>query len=118
MEDPDLAVLEFIPLDLAEIPVRKTIVLESVELELEFDYNTVGDFYTMLVRSVETDQILYTTKLVYGIESNHFAVEGFPYNLTILPVSIEDIVSDESVEIEFNKANFSRIRIAIGRIEE
>lgn len=113
-----MATLESIPFDLAEIPIRKTIVLESVELELEFDYNSVGDFFTMLVRSVDTDQVLYTTKLVYGIEANHFAVEGFPYNISILPVSIEDIVSDESVDIEFNKANFSRIRIAIGRIEE
>jgi hypothetical protein len=113
-----MATLESIPLELTEIPVRKTIVLESVELELEFDYNSVGDFYTMLVRSVENDEIIYSTKLVYGIEANHFAVEGFPYNITILPVAIEDIVSDESVDIEFNQANFARIKIAIGRIEE
>jgi hypothetical protein len=111
-----MAELEYIPLELNEIPTRKQITLDGTELELEFEYNEVGDFYTLLVRSIETGSTIYTTKLVYGVEANHFAVEGFPYNIKIIPASIDDLISTEIQEIPFNQANFSKIKLYIGRV--
>lgn len=110
-----MAELEYIPLELDEIPTRKQITLDGFELELEFEYNQIGDFYTLLVRSIETGETIYTTKLVYGVEANHFAVEGFPYNIKIIPASVDDLISDEIKEIPFNQANFSKIKLYLGR---
>lgn len=107
--------LEYIPLERNEIPSRKQINLDGFELELEFDYNEIGDFYTLLVRSIETGKTIFTTKLVYGVVANHFAVEGFPYTVQIIPASADDIISSEFRDIQFNKENFDKIKLYVVR---
>ncbi|EKO51276.1 hypothetical protein LEP1GSC127_2970 [Leptospira kirschneri str. 200801925] len=96
---PTFRYLQFKP---NSFPIRNQYEIEGKDYEFEFNYNSVGDFITVLVRDSE-GKILFSTKLVYGVPLNHFVVDGFPNNVKLIPLDLDDLYRDEFVEIPVNR---------------
>ncbi|MCH1910645.1 hypothetical protein L9Z41_16885 [Leptospira noguchii] len=96
---PTFKYLQFKP---NSFPIRNEYEIDGKDFEFEFNYNSVGDLITVLVRDSE-GKILFSTKLVYGIPLNHFVVDGFPSNVRLIPLSIDDLYREEFLEIPINR---------------
>ena len=91
-----------IEIELDLMPYNFDIVLAGELFNLEFFYNSVGDFYTVTLRSGD-DVFAYNEPIVYGVElfKNVYIADKFP-RLSIVPL-------DESGTNEVaNKATFNR----------
>ncbi|EMM73520.1 hypothetical protein LEP1GSC038_2733 [Leptospira weilii str. 2006001855] len=94
--------LKYLPFHSETFPVRYEYEIGGKDFEFEFNYNSVGDFITALVRDSE-GKILFSTKLVYGIPLNHFVVDGFPNHIKLIPLDLDDLYRDEFSEIPVNR---------------
>ncbi|EKR46036.1 hypothetical protein LEP1GSC151_2814 [Leptospira interrogans serovar Grippotyphosa str. LT2186] len=94
--------LKYLPFSSETFPVRYEYEIDGKDFEFEFNYNSVGDFITVLVRDSE-GKILFSTKLVYGVPLNHFVVDGFPNDVKLIPLNLDDLYRDEFVEISVNR---------------
>lgn len=112
-----MAEFEYLEIDFEELPISKTYNFGGIDFPIEFHYNFIGDFFTILVRNPD-DQILFTTKLVYGVNANHFIVDGFPFDISIIPLDLNDLYSEEIREYSFNKESIGRVKIYLGKINE
>jgi hypothetical protein len=112
-----MAEFEYLEIDFDELPVSKTYNFGGIDYPIEFHYNQLFDFFTMLVRN-PNDQIIFTTKLVYGVNANHCIVEGFPFDVSIIPLDLNDLFTSEVREDLFNKNSLGRVKIYLGKINE
>ena len=112
-----MAEFEYLEIDFEELPVSKTYNFGGIDYPIEFHYNSIGNFFTMVVRNPD-DQILYSTKLLYGVNANHCIVDGFPFDVSILPLDLNDVFSEEIREYTFDKNSLGRVKIYLGKISE
>lgn len=112
-----MAEFEYLEISFEELPVSKTYNFGGVDYPIEFHYNQFGDFFTIIVRNPD-DQVLFTTKLVYGVNGNHCIVDGFPFDISIIPLDLNDLFSEEVRENSFNKDSLGRVKIYLGKIIE
>lgn len=88
-----------IELELDMVPYNFDIVLGGELFNMEFFYNSYGDFYTVTLR--KDDEVLcYNEPLVYGVElfSNVYVSDKFP-KLSIVPLDesgIQQAVTKET----------------------
>ncbi|WP_016753035.1 phage baseplate plug family protein [Leptospira kirschneri] len=97
-----MRILQYLHFTSNTFPIRYEYEIDKKDYEFEFNYNSVGDFITVLVRDSE-GKILFSTKLVYGVPLNHFVVDGFPSNVKLIPLDLDDLYRDEFVEISVNR---------------
>jgi hypothetical protein len=86
---------DYLPLTHSEVPVQKTFTIGNTYV-FEFYYNTSHDFYTMYIRD-EDENLLYTTKVVYGNSLYHAVVDGLELSQDIIPFDIQDLISEKSI---------------------
>ena len=108
---------ESIPLEFNELPVSKLVSLGSEDYLLEFHFNEFGNFFTLVAKNT-SDEILFSTKLVYGVSANHFVVDGFPLDVTLIPVDLNDIYSNEFKEFSLTKDSLGSVKLYIGKMYE
>ena len=68
------------------VPYNFDILLAGENYNLEFFYNTIGDFDTVTLRK-EDDVLVYNEPIIYGVElfKNVYVADKFP-RLTIIPL--------------------------------
>ena len=88
--------LTYIPVTYSEIPVQKTFTVGNTYV-FEFFYNETYDFFTMYIRD-EDENLLYTTRVVYGNSLYHAVVDGLELDSFIVPFDIQDIISEFSID--------------------
>lgn len=94
--------LDYITLTHSELPIIKNIELNGIYYGFEFKYNARSDFYTVVMRDIETDEILYTTKLVYDEPVIHVVSTNLPITDVLIPVNFEDLFSTALTTTELN----------------
>ncbi|UOG61427.1 phage baseplate plug family protein [Leptospira noguchii] len=108
-----MSAFKYLPFTTDTFPIRNEYEIDGKDFEFEFNYNSVGDFISVLVRDSE-GRTLFATKLIYGVPLNHVIVEGFPNHIKLIPLDIEDLYRDEFIEIPVNKTTFgSTVQIYI-----
>ncbi len=108
---------ESIPFEFDELPISKTVSLGNADYLFEFHFNSFGNFFTMIAKD-PFDQIIFSTKLVYGVNANHFIVDGFPFDITLIPADLNDIYSEEIKEYTFTKDTIGSIKLYLGKVNE
>lgn len=104
---------KYLPFHSETFPVRYEYEIGGKNFEFEFNYNSVGDFITALVRDSE-GKILFSTKLVSGIPLNHFVVDGFPNHIKLIPLDLDDFYRKGFSEIPVNRGTLgSTVQIYI-----
>ncbi|HRG49343.1 MAG TPA: hypothetical protein PLG41_24275 [Leptospiraceae bacterium] len=76
-----------IPILFSEIPVRKTFTLKEKDYEFYFQYNERFNFVTVTIS--QDNEILFTSKLVYGSNFLFGSNTDIPYSL--VPISDDDL---------------------------
>lgn len=112
-----MAEFEYLEINFEELPVSKTYNFGGIDYPIEFHYNSICNFFTMVVRNPE-DIILYSTKLVYGVNANHCIIDGFPFDISIIPLDLSDLYSEEIREYSFDKNTLGKTKIYLGKISE
>ncbi|RHX89845.1 phage baseplate plug family protein [Leptospira stimsonii] len=104
---------KYLPFSSDTFPIRNEYEIDGKDFEFEFNYNSVGDFISVLVRNSE-GETLFTSKLIYGVPLNRSVVEGFPNHIQLIPLDLEDLYRDEFIEVPINKTTFgSTVQIYI-----
>ena len=104
---------DYLPVTHDEIPVEKVFVLDGKSYALEFNYNDVGDFYTLLVSDESTGTLLFTTRLSYFYEAIDAVVTGLSMTRNIFPARPVDLDADYPSDTQVNADTFEEVRLCL-----
>lgn len=105
--------ISFLPVAHDELPIRKTIEIDGVQYDVDFDYNQRGDFYTMALRDVTTGDVLYSGKLTYLSSFLNSPVDGVAITSKIIPLCIEDVLREIPAIERISKNNFDTMKVCL-----
>jgi hypothetical protein len=88
--------LEFIPLDADELPVSKIMTIGN-QYRFVWRYNTQADRISVEIYDLD-DNLLYTTRLIYGNYLLHAVVENLTFEAPVIPFNIDDLFTDGVIE--------------------
>lgn len=111
-----MIVLNYLPLIFDEIPVEKTFTLGDTFL-YEFKYNTRNDFFSLLIKD-EEDNILYSTKLIYGGSAYHAVVDNLGLNKLIVPFNVADLLTSNTIDDQSVNAENLNTRVRLYLLDE
>ena len=101
-----MAVEIHLPYTLNEIPIAKVFDIDDTTFTYEIQYNNNFDFYTLYVKD-ESDNIIYSTKLVYGNDAFHaFDISKRP-DKRLKPYNVI-----ETIDL-YNEDNFDKVKLYV-----
>lgn len=101
---------EYIPLDAEELPVSKIITIGDDQYNFVWKYNTQADRISLEIYDLD-DNLLYTTRLIYGNYLLHAVVENLKFSDPVIPFNIDDLVTDGAIsDVNVNYENLSRVK--------
>jgi len=104
--------LEFLPLDSDELPVEKIFTFDKQYI-FRFRKNDSHDRIYCEIRDTD-DNILYTTRLIYGANLIHAMVENLDISDPLVPFNIDDLVTDGEIEdTTVEPDNLSRVKLYV-----
>jgi hypothetical protein len=103
--------LSYLPLTADELPVSKIFELNGELYNFVFRKNEKYDKIYCEIRDLE-DNVIYTTRLVYGGEVVHAVIDGFEID-PLVPLNFNDLFTDKILETVFNSTNMDRVKIHV-----
>ncbi len=104
--------LRYIQLSHDELPVQRVLEIDGVNYTFNFDYNSVGDFYTFTI--LDEDEIpLYSSRLIYLSNSVQEVVPGLSLKKKIITLNLPDVLQEIPGIERISKDNFDTMRICI-----
>ena len=104
---------EYLPVTHDEIPVEKVFILDGKSYALEFNYNDVGDFYTLMVSDESTGTLLFATRFSYLSEAIDAVVTGLSMTRNIIPSLPVDIDADSPSDTQVTIDTFDEVRLCL-----
>ncbi len=89
--------------DQTTFPFSKIFLIDGKEYDVEIDYNSYNDFYTVKV-SDTSGNVLLTNKLTYFSEINDSIIKGLDIVKKLLPLDY----NQPDTEYTVNKENYSK----------
>lgn len=111
MSDPIIQ-MTYLQLTHDELPVQRIIEIDGINYTFNFDYNSVGDFYTFAILDAEEIPI-YASKLTYLGNSIQGVVPGLSLKRKIVTLNLSDALREIPAIERINKDNFDSMRICI-----
>ena len=111
MSDTSIS-MSYIQLTHAELPVQRVFEIGGENYIFNFDYNSVGDFYTFLILD-EDENPLYASKLSYLANSMQEVVPGLSLKNQIIPLNLSDALREIPAIERISIENFDSMRICI-----
>lgn len=108
-----MAAHDFLPITHDEIPVEKVFTLDGKNYAVEFNYNDIGDFYTISIRDESTGDLLFTTKLTYLSKAIDAVIDGITMTHNIVPALPLDLDSNTNSDIEVTQENFDEVYLCL-----
>jgi hypothetical protein len=101
---------EYLPFEQSELPIRKTFEVSGQDFEFELSYTEETNVYKMILRDLQ-GELLYIAPLRYFSAWNSIPIVGFPNNVKLVPIDLDDFNSLE-LNNEINPSNFgSKVKI-------
>lgn len=88
--------LTYLPVTASELPVSKIFEIGN-EYIFEFRLNEKIDRIMMAIKD-EDQNVLYTTKIVYGSPLYHAVVDGIDMDQDIVAFNVDDLLSTMSID--------------------
>ncbi len=104
--------LEYIQLKHDELPVQKVFEIDGENYIFNFDYNSIGDFYTFVILD-ENETPLYSSKLAYLGNSLQEVVPGLSLRKKIITLNLSDALREIPAIERISIENFDTMRICI-----
>jgi len=104
--------LDYLPLIADELPVSKIFTIGENLYNFVFRKNEKHDRIYCEIRVLD-DNILYTTRLVYGGKLFHAVVEGLTIDDPIIPFYFEDLFTDKILETVYNSTNMDKVKLYV-----
>ena len=95
---------QYLPIKASEVPIAKTYTIGTSTYIFSFTYNSRFDFYTVVISDLDNN-ILFSTKIVYGEQLYDALVEGLTIDFSIIPISLDDMFSTIPVPKEYQAIN-------------
>lgn len=103
--------LEFLPLDADELPVSKLFNVSNSYTFL-FRENVRHSKIYLEIRD-SNDEILYTTRLVYGGILYHAVVDGLTFDDPVIPLNMDDLLVNSVVDTVVTPDNLDRVKLYV-----
>ena len=104
--------LTYIQLKHEELPVQKIFRIDGKNYIFNFDYNAVGDFYTLTILD-DNENPIYASKLTYLRNSVQEVVQGLTLKRKIVPLNLSDVMKDIPTIDRISANNFDNMRVCI-----
>ena len=104
--------LTYIQLKHEELPVQRIYRIDGKNYIFHFDYNAVGDFYTLMILDDDENPI-YASKLAYLRNSIQEVVPGLTLKRKIVPLNLSDVQKDIPTIDRISISNFDNMRVCI-----
>lgn len=111
MSDTSIS-MSYIQLTHAELPVQRVFEINGENYIFNFDYNSIGDFYTFMILD-ENENPLYASKLSYLGNSLQSVVPGLSLKSKLVTLNLSDALRDIPVIERISVNNFDTMRICI-----
>jgi len=85
--------MRYVQISHSELPVQKVFDIDGVNYTFNFDYNSVGDFYTFTILD-EDENPLYAAKLCYLTNAMQSAVPGITLQRKIVALNLSDALRE------------------------
>lgn len=108
----ELISMTYIQLTHDELPVQKIYEIDGINYIFNFDYNSIGDFYTFTIVDSEENP-LYASKLAYLGNSLQEVVPGLSLKKKILTLNLSDALREIPAIERISIDNFDSMRICI-----
>jgi len=96
----------YLPYTLNEIPIAKVFDINDTDYTYQIEYNSNFDFFTMTVKD-ENDNILYTTKLVYGNDALHAMNPDTNPGQRVKPYNVSETI------LNYDEASFNKVKLYV-----
>jgi hypothetical protein len=104
--------LEYLPVTIDEMPVRKLFDIEGENYLFEFRYNDVYDFISMYIFD-SGGELLLSTKLCYLTNALHAVCPGLAIKARIVPLNEIDAAKQFPEIDRMGADNFPRIKVCL-----
>lgn len=104
--------MTYISLTHDELPVQRVYEIDGENYIFNFDYNSVGDFYTFVILD-DDENPLYAGKLAYLRNSLQEVVPGLILKSKILTLNLSDALREIPAIERISIDNFDTMRICI-----
>ena len=99
---------EYLPISPDEMPIKKIYTIGGLEYNYLFQHNSRTDTFTLTISSMEED-ILYSTRLTYGMPVINALVEGLVISERIIPFNFDDYFSSfKCADVDVNSGNLDK----------
>lgn len=103
--------LEFLPIEADELPVSKLFTVSNSYTFL-FRKNARHERIYCEIRDAD-DNILYTTRLIYGGILYHAVVDGLTFDDPVIPFNMDDLLVDGVVDTIVTPDNLERVKLYV-----
>ena len=104
--------LTYIQLKHEDLPVRRVYRIDGKNYTFEFNYNSVGDFYSLMILGDDENPI-YSSKLTYLENTLQEFVEGLDLKRKLIPLNLSDVMQDRANIDRISIDNFDSMRLCI-----
>ena len=104
--------MKYIQLAHDELPAQRVLEIDGANYIFNFDYNSVGDFYTFTILD-EDETPLYASKLAYLRNSMQEVVPGLSLKRKIVTLNLSDALREIPAIERISIDNFDTMRICI-----
>jgi hypothetical protein len=104
--------LRYIQLKHEELPVQKTFRIDGKNYIFNFDYNTVGDFYTFMILD-DDESPIYSSKLTYLQNGIQEVVSGLTLKRKLVALNLSDVMKDIPDIDRISISNFDNMKVCI-----
>lgn len=101
-----MAEVLILPYVSTEIPIGKVFDINNIEYTYQIEYNELYDFYTMTIKN-QDDEIIYTTKLVYGNDALHAISTASAIGKKIIPYTLKEKI------LNYNQDSFDKVSLYV-----
>jgi len=102
---------DFLPLNADELPVSKVFTFDNNSYIFLFRKNEKFDRIYLEIIDIETEETLYTTRLVYAGDVIHAVVEDLEIENILRPFDIADLLSNNVGETTVESGNLDVVKV-------